>query len=480
METRQTPRWRICAAALTVVSSLSASAGHSAGNSPTGSRTPSSSAAAPAQQQSVEQRVQALEQENAQLRQDVSSLKAATQPASATAQAPGETPLSVTSQSTQVTPPEFDTLKYVSTGDFPGSINIPGTNISIAIGGFAQVDAITDTNNIGSTDSFIVSSIPTSGETAGQTSFSARQTRLFVRTEAPTDWGPLITYVEGDFFGPDGTDFRLRHAYGQVGKEFVFLGGQTYSTFMDASVYPAIFDYQGPNGMVLVRQPMLRFTHNFRDDAKYSIALEDPNPDFTISPSQTGNETAVFPDLAGNLRWTKKWGHLQGAAIARQLTFDPPVGERSNAVGWGVNFSGQVYVFEPVAEGKQDSIVFQIAGGEGIGTYFNDTNGLAMDGFVDSTGDLSAHAIIGGFVAYQHYWTPKFASSAGYSYLRVDSPTEQGGGTYEQGHYGVVNIMFYPVDRIWTGFEVLYGVREDQDGSSGNDGRLSFSVQYRF
>jgi hypothetical protein len=30
------------------------------------------------------------------------------------------------------------------------------------------------------------------------------------------------------------------------------------------------------------------------------------------------------------------------------------------------------------------------------------------------------------------------------------------------------------------GGEVLYGVREDNDGSRGDDLRLQFSVQYRF
>ncbi len=30
------------------------------------------------------------------------------------------------------------------------------------------------------------------------------------------------------------------------------------------------------------------------------------------------------------------------------------------------------------------------------------------------------------------------------------------------------------------GLEALYGIREDQDGNTGDDGRLSFSVQYRF
>src|SRR5437764_5881872 len=115
----------------------------------------------------------------------------------------------------ETTPPDFDTHKYAAEGDFPGSITIPGTNVSIQIGGFVQLDAITDSHAIGSKDSFIVSSIPTHGEGAGETNFSIRQTRLFVKTAAPTNLGQLVTFLEGDFFGPDGTDFRVRHAYGQ-------------------------------------------------------------------------------------------------------------------------------------------------------------------------------------------------------------------------------------------------------------------------
>ena len=103
-----------------------------------------------------------------------------------------------------------------------------------------------------------------------------------------------------------------------------------------------------------------------------------------------------------------------------------------------------------------------------------------MDGFVEAGGDLSALGIWGGFVAYQHYWSAKWASTFGYSYLRVDDKAAQGGGAYESGHYGVVNLMYYPIDRIWMGLEGLYGIRQDQDGSTGDDGRLSLSVQYRF
>ncbi|HEY7120263.1 MAG TPA: DcaP family trimeric outer membrane transporter [Tepidisphaeraceae bacterium] len=289
-----------------------------------------------------------------------------------------------------------------------------------------------------------------------------------------------MTYAEGDFFGPDGTDFRLRHAYGEIGDKHKLLGGQTWSTFMDASVYPAIFDYQGPNGMVLVRQPMVRYTEKFRDDLQWQIALEDPNPDLSESGGLAGNGTSQWPDLASNVRWSPSWGHLQLAGILRELTFDPAVGSRSSSLAWGLNFTGTVNVGPEAAKGKQDNVVFEITGGQGIANYFNDTNGLGLDGFVKTNGKLEALDIWGGFVAYQHYWSPRWASTAGYSYLHVDNTSSQDGGTYRSGHYVVVNVTYEPIARVWLGLEALYGIREDKDGSTGDDGRLSFSVQYRF
>lgn len=418
----------------------------------------------------MERRMENLEQENRELKAQAVQ-PPATQPFAGFEFAP---------RTGQVTPPDFDIHKYVAEGNFPGSIRIPNTNISIQVGGFAQVDAIFDNHQIGSKDSFIVSSIPTSNEGAGQTNFSVKQTRLFLKTEAPTPIGPLVTYVEGDFFSSSDTTLRLRHAWGEIGDKHQLLGGQTWTTFMDASTYPAIFDYQGPNGMVLVRQPMVRYTENFGEDSHWQISLEDPNPDLSSAPTEAGTGTAQLPDLASNVRWSQDWGHLQLAGILRELQFDRTVGHRSTELGWGLNFSGAVNVFRPVADGKQDNIVYQIAGGKGIANYFNDTSGLGLDGFLPAGGSLDALSIWGGFVAYQHYWTPKWASTVGYSYLHVYSVGSQPPGTYQSGNYVVANIMWYPVDRVWIGVEFLYGVRKDLSGAHGDDTRVSFSAQYRF
>src|SRR5262249_46251429 len=46
---------------------------------------------------------------------------------------------------------------------------------------------------------------------------------------------------------------RLRFAWADFGP---FLIGQAASLFMDYDVYPNVLDYQGPAGMVLMRQPI--------------------------------------------------------------------------------------------------------------------------------------------------------------------------------------------------------------------------------
>jgi hypothetical protein len=88
----------------------------------------------------------------------------------------------------------------------------------------------------------------------GRTFFDASETRLNLTTRAPTPFGKLKVFVEGDFQG-SGNSLRLRHAYGEVGR---FLAGQTNSTFMDASAQPSTLDNEGPNALVFVRHPLGR------------------------------------------------------------------------------------------------------------------------------------------------------------------------------------------------------------------------------
>ena len=118
-----------------------------------------------------------------------------------------------------------------------------------------------------------------------QVKFGARETRLFVKTNTPTSLGDLDTHVEFDFYGSDGNESvsnssgpRLRHAYATLGH---FLGGQTWTNFMNPAALPETVDFGGPTGQIFDRQAQVRRTQpiaatSSMSDARWSIGLENP------------------------------------------------------------------------------------------------------------------------------------------------------------------------------------------------------------
>lgn len=104
--------------------------------------------------------------------------------------------------------------------DLKGFFAIPGTDTVIRIGGYAKLDAIADSRAAGDEDQFIPSSMPVGGSHRDVSNFNihAKQTRFSFEARRPTTHGNLRFYLENDFFGSsEGYQFRLRHAYGQLG-----------------------------------------------------------------------------------------------------------------------------------------------------------------------------------------------------------------------------------------------------------------------
>ena len=430
----------------------------------------------------LETRMEQLEKENAQLRKQVGEVSETQQAVMKDAQSRGLLTLEA-GQPRLTTPDWFDVNKYAAEGDFPGSIRIPGTKTSFQIGGYVQLDAIFDADRVGNKDSFVVNSIPTDGEKSGSgnTNFSIRQTRLFLKTQTPTEsWGNLVTYVEVDFQGTDGAEPRIRHAYGQIGDKNQFLAGQTFSAFQDATIFPTTLDAQGPPGIINNRRPQVRYRHEFSDQWNAVIAVEDPASEITTPAGFSGVKSQPYPDLDGNVRWQPDWGHLQLSGVLRYLQFDPDAGSRESDVGYGLSLTGSVKTIR-LDEKHIDSILFQAAGGNGIARYLNDTNGQNLDAVLFAPGDnLDGLPAAAGVLAYQHWWNRKWASTVGYSVVVIDNRSSEAGSDYHQGQYGMFNVRYYPAERVMLGGEVLYGVREDHDGSTGDDLRLQFSAQYRF
>lgn len=363
---------------------------------------------------------------------------------------------------------------------YKGFFRLPGTRTILKIGGYFKTDFIYDLKPAGNTDSFIPSSIPIPAVVGvNNATVSIRPTRLNLDFRIPsTSLGDVRFFVEADFFGTNATTPRLRHAYAQAKNVLI---GQTFSNFMDPDGFPDTLDFQGPNGMVSLRNPQFRYGIAISPSTTFYVSVEKPSSDILFTtPQFTDQPNAPSPDGAIRLRQELERGHFQVAAIFRSIAaFVPttPTAKTGSVFGWGVNVSTGLKTF-----GK-DNVIFAVASGHGISRYIQDTSGLGIDAEPQSATSLKATPAVGVEAAYQHYWLKTLRSSAIYSYAAVNNTAffaAAAPGTYNHATYTGSNLIWNPFGSLNVGAEFLYGWAMDQSGLKANAPRLQFSAKYSF
>lgn len=361
--------------------------------------------------------------------------------------------------------------------------------------GFAMLDYIQDFGRVNPDweDTLRPSRIPTDDEQFGddgQASFSVKQSRFGVKAEMPTAKGPIKAKFEFDMFGVGDdagqTTIRLRHAYGEFGQ---FLVGQTNSLFMDGDIFPNTIDYWGPSGMVFLRNPQIRWTPVSGANS-FAVAIENPSNDIDAGqyrqlddfPGAQGDQE--WPDLTAQFRMNRDWGHLQLAGILRwigtEVVDDNEVIYDDHDTGWGLDVTSVINVLE------RDAIRAGVVFGEGIASYMNDggmdagpDRGL-VGGELPGGTQIEAVELTGVSLYYDHWWNDRWSSSAGYSFTEVDNTAGQTPDTFKKGEYASANLLYYPVENVMVGAELLWGEREDLDGASNDDTRIQVSFKYNF
>jgi len=337
------------------------------------------------------------------------------------------------------------------------------------VGGFARLDVIHDFDAMGDRYEFLTTSIPTDGRTGSRTTVSARQTRFNLDVQHANE--SLRLFAEGDFFGPVG-DFRLRHAYGEFHGLMV---GQNWSAFQDESIIPNTLDYEGPVGMVFVRQPQLRLTFSPIDQYELAFAIEDASQsDANLSLPFPGEDDHRLPDLIGRVRYETPSGHVQLASVLREVGFQSNIGARQDVTGWGMSLSGALQPREC------DRLYAQIAFGEGFARYIEDLDGTGSDAAFDSHGNLVALPAFGTFVGWNHRLTEHLQSNLVYGFARISNSAAQVPDAFHRSEYFSGNVIWNPLPRLDLGLEMLWGSRQDKNNARGEAVRLQFSTTYRF
>lgn len=369
-----------------------------------------------------------------------------------------------------------DGPKFVEQGIIPHSFKIPGTDLSMKIGGYIKADFIQDFDGIGNRSQFATNTIPIDGtpnaDLGAGTNIQARESRVTLEIAGTEDRRKFRVYVEGDFYGGDGNSFRLRQAYGEYGN---FLAGQTWTTFMDLDSRPRTLDYEGPDGEIFVRQAMLRWTQQISRNWKFAVAAEEPTVQIGTPAGFTGSARGNMPDFTGFLRYHHKRVQLHFGGLVRNLRFDGTGSTPDDSTtGWGVNSAYKV------ATWGKDYVMGQFAFGSGISRYIESMAGQNVDALFGGGNQLVAVPARSVVFGYERHWTPTLMSAFAYSISDISRNSGFGGSVIKRTQDARVNLIWTPFRLVDLGVEYMFGRRDNQNGSHGDASRLQFSTIYRF
>ena len=324
----------------------------------------------------------------------------------------------------------------------------------------------------------------------GNAYFSVRQSRFGAKSSTPTKYGELKTIFEFELFGTGvdagQTTFRLRHAYGELGPVGA---GQYWSAFVDPDVFPNTNEYWGPNGIAWFRNVQVRWMPL---KGKNSITIAAERPGASADLGQVADRIELTgvkprfpaPDLTGNVRFDRSWGHFQASGVLRYMKWEDNLADNfdlsGSATGAGVGLTSNLNL------GKKDVAKLSFVYGHGIENYMNDAPvdvGIARTFSSNPRTPIKGVPLpVTGVMAYlDHTWNKRFSSSFGYSMLNITNSDGETPSAFHRGHYASGNFLFYPVDNVMIGSEVIWGKRTNWlDGFSSDDVHIQFSFKYNF
>lgn len=354
-------------------------------------------------------------------------------------------------------------------------IDIPNSDTAIGFAGKIHLDVLVNSDDMGNITAFSPASLPTQ-ESSGnmQTTLSAGQTKFQFMTATQVNEDSVNTLIEWDWYNQDNSSgFHLT----QLWAEHKNLGaGQTFSVFMDISTFPNTLEYFGPNSMVFVRQPQIRYTLPLGEGQRVAFAVEQPN-----SAVENANGHESLPDFTAHWRLEDGGSHIQVAGILRQLAYTDGDNDVESTLGFGLNITGN-WAFSDA-----DTLSAAFVVGEGIGRYINDTSFTDSDAVVKANGDLEALPVMGAFAFLNHDWSDQLSSSIGYGILDVDNSNDQVNpannatyATFQRSNFSVVNVLYQVSAPLQVGTELQWGDFKDVNGNKGDNLRWQSSVIYRF
>jgi hypothetical protein len=412
----------------------------------------------------------------------------------------------------------------------PGYFQIPGTETTAKIYGFARLDLAWDGKAATGPLGGLVtarSKVTTTDDKlpSNQIDLTASSSRLGFTTTTPSPYGDVIFKVEGDFSNSAPTSlFRLRHAYGQMGS---IIAGQTDTVFLDPSgdtVRDMYIDWQGMAGgyaNISSRPVQVRYTVTLNKQASLAFSVEQNKTSAPDASLNTGYSVSKsFPSLVGAFKFGDAWGHVRAAIAYQKYDAWRAEGGTAAVYGWKAdpknpsaapvwtiitpavpntnneltkttlswNLAGTVYV------GKDFASLLYGVGDSNYGPNLANGPTLGDAPVLNAAGNelKVIHGTSWG-IGYTHLWTPTVNSSLfvlGANYSK-DTDTGMTGAKFHQWLQYGVNTLVNLTTTTRFGAEYIYGkattfddnTLTNADGTKTNkitESKLRLQLRYLF
>ncbi len=347
----------------------------------------------------------------------------------------------------------------------------PDQKMQLRILGSVRYLVVYDELKLQSKNAFNTSEIPTpsTGNKIPNYFNSLDQTRLGFEITRMTQKGNVFIRLETDFVGDNG--FRIRHAYGQMNR---FLLGQTWSLFTHINALPAMVDFGGPTGSVIVRTPQIRYTvPRLIGKTNFAFGLEFFPPDLKIPDSLQIETFQLIPDITIRADRAYNWGSIQVSGIIPILS-GRNEDELGLIPGWGLSASCVVNLW------ARGNWYFQGVTGQAISRYFNEFQGKGYDIQFPPGGGYTSPLTYGFYATYEHKWLTVLYSNFTYGVVNLEKKAFTPDDFYNKGHTLRANTFWDITDGAKAGTEFIWGNRKNKDGVTGDALRFNLLFYYDF
>ena len=361
---------------------------------------------------------------------------------------------------------------------FPGSWPMYGTDLRIKLGGYVKTDFLYDIDGTTDKNQFLMSTIPVNGTpehaNGGYAAFFSKETRFNMDVRRVTPGVvPLSAFIEGDFWTTGSSQFRLRHAYMNVGDLTI---GQTWTTLSFVETLPFMIDFAAGDALFGGRTSLIRYKMKLSDRWHMAVALESFDFLGIENPNGFGGKaTTTFPLLAVSADYKWDTGHLWMGSSLAQLRWDGgATGPTDNAPQIDAVVAGKQYL------GTDNYFTFNISGGKGSGENIMAFAGSEANAVLNASGKLDTMPAFAAVVGFWHRWSQELSSNFCYAYGWLDTPDSRAPLALKAGGIQHMNLIWQPWKQFSTGIEYMWGTVRAQNHEMGRASRIQTMAKFAF